>query len=92
VRGVVLDLSQDGACTNLFENFRENSLNRDLSNVTTVAPPLFSLVINTFNDKILVLQDNKEICIRPTTSMKYVSPVKGTIARDGFLLIPSYLG
>ncbi len=25
VRGVVLNLSQDGACTNLFENFRENS-------------------------------------------------------------------
>jgi hypothetical protein len=48
VRGVVLGLSQDGANTNLFENFRENSLKRDLSNNTTVNPPLFSLV-NTFN-------------------------------------------
>ncbi|MFN9908593.1 MAG: hypothetical protein ACK56F_21110, partial [bacterium] len=25
VRGAVFGLSQDGACTNLFENFRENS-------------------------------------------------------------------
>jgi hypothetical protein len=31
----------------LFENFRENSLKRDLSNGTTTNPPLFSLV-NTF--------------------------------------------
>jgi hypothetical protein len=44
VRGAVLDLSQDGACTNSCENFRENSLKRDLSNDTTVNPPLFSLV------------------------------------------------
>ncbi len=50
VRGAVLDLSQDGACTNLFENFREISLKQDLSNDTTVNPPLFSLV-NTFNIK-----------------------------------------
>jgi hypothetical protein len=48
VRGAVLCLSQDGACSNLCENFRENSLKRDLSNDTTVIPPLFSLV-NTFN-------------------------------------------
>jgi hypothetical protein len=47
VRGAVLGLSQDGACTNLFENFREKSLKGDLSNGTTVNPPLFSLV-NTF--------------------------------------------
>jgi hypothetical protein len=44
---VDLSLSQDGACTNLFENFRENSLKGVLSNDTTVTPPLFSLV-NTF--------------------------------------------
>jgi hypothetical protein len=37
----------DGACTNLFENFSQHSLKRDLSNDTTVNPPLFSLV-NTF--------------------------------------------
>jgi hypothetical protein len=32
VRCVVLCLSQDGACTDSFENFRENSLKGDLSN------------------------------------------------------------
>jgi hypothetical protein len=47
VRGAVLGLSQDGASTNLFENFRKNSLKRDLSTDTTANPPLFSLV-NTF--------------------------------------------
>jgi hypothetical protein len=46
VRGAVLGLSQNGACTNLWENFRENSLKRDLSNDTTVNTPLFSLVNN----------------------------------------------
>jgi hypothetical protein len=34
----------------LFENFRENSLKRDLSNDTTANTPLFSLA-NTFNIK-----------------------------------------
>jgi hypothetical protein len=47
VRGAVLCLSQDGACTDSFENFRENSLKGDLSNDITLNPPLFSLV-NTF--------------------------------------------
>jgi hypothetical protein len=47
VRWVVLGLSQDGACTDLFENFGENSLKGDLSNDSIVNPPLFSLV-NTF--------------------------------------------
>ncbi len=50
VRGVVLGLSQDGACTDSFENFRENSLNGDLSNNFTLNRPLFSLV-NTFKDE-----------------------------------------
>jgi hypothetical protein len=50
VRRVVLGLSQEGACTNLCEIFREISLKRDLSNDTTVNPPLFSLV-NTFKEK-----------------------------------------
>ncbi len=49
VRGAVLYLSQDGACTNLFENFSENNLKGALSNDTTDNPPLFSLV-NTFKD------------------------------------------
>ncbi len=35
------------ACTNLFENFSENSLKGDLSNDTTDNPPHFSLV-NSF--------------------------------------------
>jgi hypothetical protein len=48
VRGAVFGLSQDGPCTNLFENFRDHSLKQDLSNNTTVNPSLFSLV-NTFN-------------------------------------------
>jgi hypothetical protein len=47
VRGAVLSLSQDRASTHLFENFRENSLKRDLSNDTTANTPLFSLA-NTF--------------------------------------------
>ncbi len=50
-RWVVLGLSQDGACTNLFENFRENSLKGDLSNDTTVTPPLLSLV-NSFKEQL----------------------------------------
>ncbi len=44
---VVLCLSQDGACTEFFENFRENSLKGYLSNDITLNPPLFSL-FNTF--------------------------------------------
>ncbi len=47
VRRPVFGLSQDRACTNLFENFRKNSLKQDLSNDTIVNPCLFSLV-NTF--------------------------------------------
>ncbi len=50
VRWVVLGLSEDGACTDLFENFSVNSLKEGLSNATTFNPPLFSLV-NTFKDK-----------------------------------------
>ncbi len=47
VRWVVLGLPQAGAYTDLFENLSEISLKGDLSNATTVNPPLFSLV-NTF--------------------------------------------
>ncbi len=42
--GAVLGLSQDGACTDLFENLSVNSLKGDLSNVTSFKPPLFSMV------------------------------------------------
>ncbi len=41
---MVLCLSQDGACTDSFENFCYNSLKGGLSNATTFNPPLFSLV------------------------------------------------
>jgi hypothetical protein len=52
VRGAVFSLSQDGASTNLFENFRENSLKeRDLPNDTTANTPLFSSA-STFKQKI----------------------------------------
>ncbi len=50
VRWVVLGLSEDGACTDLFENLIVNSLKGGLSNATTFNPPLFSLV-NTFKKK-----------------------------------------
>ncbi len=41
VRWVVLSLSQDGACTDSVENFRENSLKGDLSNDIILNPPSF---------------------------------------------------
>ncbi len=44
---MVLCLSQDGACTDSFENFRDNNLKGDLSNDISLTLPLFSLV-NTF--------------------------------------------
>jgi hypothetical protein len=46
-RLVVLGLSQNGACSDLFENFSENSFKGDLPNYTTLTTPRFSLV-NTF--------------------------------------------
>ncbi len=55
VRWMVLCLSHDGACTDSFENFREISLKRDLSNDITLSPPLFSLV-NTFKKRDVRLQ------------------------------------
>jgi hypothetical protein len=44
LRWLVLGLSQDGACIDLFEKHSENSLKEDLSNITTFNLPLFSLV------------------------------------------------
>ncbi len=44
VRWVVLGLSEDGTCTNLFENLSVNSLKGDSSNATTFNPPLLSLI------------------------------------------------
>jgi hypothetical protein len=48
VRRVVLGLSENGACADLFENLSLNSIKGDLSNATTFNPSFFSLV-NTFN-------------------------------------------
>ncbi len=59
-RQVVLDLLQDGACTDLFENLSENSLKGDLSNATTFNPPLFSLV-DTFKIPYYVKWSNIQI-------------------------------
>jgi hypothetical protein len=47
---VILCLSQDGACTDSFENFRDNRLKGGLSNDINLNPPLFSLV-NTFKNR-----------------------------------------
>jgi hypothetical protein len=85
-RWVVLCLSQDGACTDFFENFRENSLKGYLSNDITVDPPLFSL-FNTFNvglrtqtgcDSVGSLKTDPypRHCIMPTSTL-------GNIARTG---------
>jgi hypothetical protein len=46
----------------LFENFREISLKRDLSNDTTVSPPLFSLV-NTFKTRIKRRRSKNGRCV-----------------------------
>ncbi len=46
LRWAVLRLSQNGACTDLFENLRVNSLKGDLLNAITFKPPLSSLVNN----------------------------------------------
>jgi hypothetical protein len=65
VRWLVLGLSQDGAFIDLYENHSENNLKGDLSNDTTVSPPLFSLV-NTFNIALLdpasLLFTSRQIC------------------------------
>ncbi len=61
VRWVVLCLSQDGACTDSLENFRENSLKGDLSNDITLNPPLFSLV-NTFKGQKCILHNLWKRC------------------------------
>ena len=58
VSEAVLGLSQDEACTNLFENFGEHSFKRDLSNDTAVNQPLFSLV-NTVKQ---IVQSYKQCC------------------------------
>jgi hypothetical protein len=55
VRRVVLGLSLDGACIDLFKNHSEKSLKGYLSKDTNVSPPLFSLV-NTFNTLVHLLR------------------------------------
>ena len=63
VRWVVLCLSQDGACTDSVENFRDNSLKGGLSNDITLNPPLFSLV-NTFNKSNKINKNSKLFCFK----------------------------
>jgi hypothetical protein len=65
VRGAVLGLSQDETCTNLFENFIEHRLKRDLSNDTTVNPPLFSQCFKAGQGRIV--QETHRL--RDTSSM-----------------------
>jgi hypothetical protein len=55
-------LLTDGACSNLFVNFRENSSKRVLSNDSTDNPALFS-VVNTFK-----LKTTRALFIRSTSS------------------------
>ncbi len=45
VRGAVLGLSQDGACTDLFENLCVNRLKGDLSNILSVHPHIHKEII-----------------------------------------------
>ncbi len=52
--------SQDGACTDLFENLCVNSFKGDLSNATTVKPSLFSL-LNAFNSIVNLYRRNGRI-------------------------------
>jgi len=68
VRWLVLGLSQDGACIDLYENHSENSLKGDLSNDTTVNPPLFSLA-NTFK-WLRVKKKNSSVFALTTISVK----------------------
>jgi len=86
VRGAVLGLSQDGACTDSFENFRENSLKGDLSNDITLNPPLFSLV-NTFKRTSLHDQSFNILmfCVDVVSGMSTIAPV---CLRTNWLLRP----
>ncbi len=71
VRWLVLGLSQDGAFIDLYKNHSENSLTGDLSDDTTVNPPLFSLV-NSFKDvrKIINAENALRILTEIRESMK----------------------
>jgi hypothetical protein len=66
-----------GPCTNLCDHFREISLKRDLSNDTTVNPPLFSLV-NTFKQCLFSGYPLYHICsvcwslVRPPWQVKFI--------------------
>ncbi len=67
---VVLGLSQDGACKDLFENLNENILKGDLSNATTVNSPLFSL-FNTFKHSFYKGNVNQHLkCPSPLQAQK----------------------
>jgi hypothetical protein len=83
VRGAVLSLSQDGASTHLFENFRENSLKRDLSNDTTANTPLFSLA-NTFKGRVWH-EKNKDSSVFPQSPVRTFITIKYPGLQKGFM-------
>ncbi len=60
VHRAVVGISQDGACTDLFENLSVNRLKGDLSNDTIFKPPLFSLV-DTLNMRTSELKWRNEM-------------------------------
>ncbi len=69
ISGAVLGLSQDGACTDLFENLSVNSLKGNPSNATTFKPPtVFSHWSIPLNSKMQMHDKqslNKNSCSHP---------------------------
>ncbi len=85
-RWLVLCLSQDGACTDSFENFRENSLKGDLSN-DILSTPLFShwsTPLNAAKSKFIVV--NSRNSFHPSQAAGIIPWLKGTVPQD--LAIP----
>jgi hypothetical protein len=57
-----------GMCIDLFENNSENSLKQDLSNDTTLSPPLFSLVNTCKELDRLLDQLREDVRVLPSDS------------------------
>jgi hypothetical protein len=89
VRWVVLELLQDGACTDFFENLRENSLKRDLSNATTFNPPLFSLV-DTFKNMYTGHGKDTQLCTGGRGGGKYGIARENTFIQERWLANQSW--
>ncbi len=86
VRWVVLDLLQDGACTDFFENLRENSLKGDLSNATTFYPPLFSLV-DTFKVSFEIIAFQRFCLFMMKTPLFLLAKMQKTISDNSYFLL-----